>query len=98
MQINFEWDPAKEIKNRTKHKISFELAATIFKDPNALSIYDKKHSNPREDIWITLGISQKGSLLVVVHTYEELNENTVKVRIISSRKATKTEKRQYQGE
>ncbi len=98
MLINFEWDPAKEIKNITKHKISFELAASIFNDPNALSIYDEKHSNTEEDRWITLGISKNGTVLVVVHTYEELEENKVKIRIISSRKATKTEKTQYQGE
>ena len=44
MNYNFEWDPNKAAKNYSKHKVSFELAATIFQDQNALTIYDEEHS------------------------------------------------------
>ena len=53
MQYNFEWDPEKAKTNRKKHKVRFEHAATIFKDPKAISIYDNEHSR-NEDRWITL--------------------------------------------
>ena len=94
MQYNFEWDPKKAATNLDKHKITFELAATVFKDPRALSLYDEGH-NLDEDRWITLGLSEKGSLLKVHHTYRHTDEETVTIRIISSRKATKNETRQY---
>lgn len=70
MQHNFEWDPKKAKTNRTKHKVRFELATTIFKDPRAISIYDDEHSGD-EDRWITLGITSNGHLLVVNQTFEQ---------------------------
>ncbi len=94
MQYNFEWDPKKAKTNRTKHKVSFELSATVFKDPRAISIYDDELSGD-EDRWITLGLASNGSLLVVHHTFKQLDEDNVAIRIISSRKATKNEKKQY---
>lgn len=61
-----------------------------------------KHSryliNRVEERWITLGLSANGGLLVVVHTYDEVNDDIARIRIISARKATKREKLQYQGE
>lgn len=94
MQFNFEWDPDKAKSNRQKHKVSFELAATIFSDPTSLSIYDEEHSES-EDRWITLGISQNGNLLVVIHAFNEIDNETANIRIISARKATKRELKQY---
>jgi uncharacterized DUF497 family protein len=73
MKYNFEWDPKKASQNSKKHKISFELSSSIFNDPQALSIFDREHSTSFEDRWITLGISENGNLLVVVHTYNEIN-------------------------
>lgn len=98
MQYNFEWDIKKANQNRKKHNVSFELATTIFSDPRALSLYDNEHSNSIEDRWITLGISGNEYLLVVVHTYNEINDKVARIRIISARKATKREIVQYQGE
>ncbi len=97
MQYNIEWDPGKAKTNIKKHKISFEKAATIFRDPRAISIYDNEHSD-REDRWITLGLSSNGILLVVHHTFEQLDNSNANVRIISSRKATKIEMKQYNEE
>ena len=48
MRYYFEWDPQKAKINLKKHKVSFERACTVFKDPNALSIYDEEHSE-KED-------------------------------------------------
>lgn len=95
MQYNFEWDSEKAKVNRQKHKVDFEQAATVFQDPQALSIYDSDHSG-NEDRWITMGLASHGVLVVVHHTYEQVNEKTATIRIISSRKATRREKKQYE--
>jgi len=68
--------------------------ATVFRDSKALSIFDPDHSET-EERWITLGISEKGKLLIVIHTFQEESEDAVTIRIISSRKATKQEIRTY---
>ena len=94
MDYNFEWDPNKAQSNRSKHDVSFEEAATIFRDPMAFSLYDREHSEP-EDRWITLGISASGRLLVVCHTFREQGEHSITIRIFSSRKATRREADQY---
>jgi uncharacterized DUF497 family protein len=44
--MKFEWDSPKAVANMKKHKISFELAITVFDDPNALIAPDEKHSTP----------------------------------------------------
>lgn len=91
---NFEWDPEKANSNLKKHAVTFEESATVFKDPNALSLFDPDHSE-NEDRWITLGLSEKARLLVVIHTFLEKTDGTVIIRIISSRKATKQESLTY---
>jgi len=63
----------------------------------ALTLFDDVHSE-LQDRWITMGISGNGNILVVVHTFKDINENNTLIRIISARKATKREIRQYQGE
>lgn len=95
MQYNFEWDPEKAKINRQKHKVNFEQAATAFKDSQALSIYDNAQSE-NEDRWITMGLDSHGVLLVIHHTYKQVNEDIVIIRIISSRKATRHERKQYE--
>ena len=94
MRYKFDWDPAKEAENIRKHKMTFRQAATVFRDPNQLSIYDEEHSEV-EDRWITIGIDSTGVLRVVVHTFEQISEDLCEIRIISVRKATKREARQY---
>jgi uncharacterized DUF497 family protein len=94
LNYRFDWDPAKEAENIRKHKVSFRRAATVFRDPNQLSIYDEEHSEA-EDRWITIGIDGTGILRVVVHTFEDVNESSFEIRIISARKATKRETKQY---
>ncbi len=94
VNYDFEWDPVKAKANRRKHGVGFDQAATVFRDPRALSLFDDVHSK-NEERWVTLGISAGGVLLVVHHMFEEMNENTIRIRIFSSRKATKNEAGQY---
>lgn len=89
--IKFEWDENKNEINKKKHKISFEEAQTVFYDEEALVIDDPEHSE-QEERFIILGLSKKANLLVVCHCYRE--SETV-IRIISARKATRTETKQY---
>lgn len=94
VNYNFEWDTVKARSNRNKHNVDFDEAATVFVDPNAISIFDPDHSE-FEERWITMGISERGRLLIVNHTYLRENEETIKIRVISSRKATKKETQIY---
>jgi len=92
--FNFEWDPVKARENREKHGVDFDESATIFRDPKAISIFDPDHSET-EERWITMGISEKGRLLIVNHTFQEESGMEITVRIFSSRKATKKETKKY---
>lgn len=89
--IRFEWDENKNTINKKKHKISFEEAKTVFYDEDALVIDDPEHSQ-EEERFIILGFSEKANLLVVCHCYRE---SDAVIRIISARKATKSETMQY---
>ncbi len=91
--MRFEWDSRKEETNRNKHGISFEVAQLVFSDPLALSVPDEKHSDG-EERWITLGQAGSRFLVVVVHAYRDTDAEEV-VRIISARKATPKERKQY---
>lgn len=94
VNYNFEWDPKKAQDNRDKHDVAFDEAVTVFRDSKALSVFDPDHS-ATEDRWVTMGISEKGRLLIVIHTFREESENDITIRIISSRKATKQETKKY---
>ena len=89
--ISFIWDEYKATDNLEKHKVSFEEAQTVFSDPNARMIFDTEHSSD-EERFILLGISSGLRLLVVCHSYRE---DKMLIRIISARKATKNEQKQY---
>ena len=91
----FTWDPIKEASNWRKHGVSFELAATVFRDRLARTIWDEEHSET-EKRWVTLGRVRNGNLMVVIHTFNQIGTNSAEVRIISARRATKHERRQYE--
>ena len=95
MHYHFGWDPTKAKKNIRKHHIPFRRAATVFRDPNHLTLYDEEHSD-KEERWITMGIDQTGVLCVVSHTAEELEAEHYHIQIISARKAEPPEVQQYQ--
>ena len=94
MDYDFEWDPNKGRLNRRKHGVTFEQAATVFRDPRAVSVFDDAHSG-KEERWITMGVSAAGGLLVVHHTFEDAHGSTIRIRVFSSRKATRKEADQY---
>ena len=90
--LRFEWDSKKARANATKHGVSFEEASTVFFDENGLFMSDPAHSDS-EDRFVLLGFSQALKLLVVCHCYRESEEI---IRIISARKADRSERRQYE--
>jgi len=89
--IRFEWDERKNRENRRKHKVSFEEAQSVFLDENALRFFDPDHSQD-EDRFLMLGMSFTLRVLVVCHCYRE-DESVI--RIISARKADKSEQSDY---
>jgi uncharacterized DUF497 family protein len=90
MALQFEWDARKAKSNRAKHGISFEEAITVFADSLARIFEDPEHSEgePRE---IIVGRSGRGNLLLV--SFVERND---RVRLISARKATRMERKDYE--
>lgn len=94
-RFKFDWDPQKAATNLAKHGVAFAQAVSVFVDPFAATIADDEHSQD-EQRWVTLGLSKAGRLMVVVHTYEEIDAGSAAVRIISARHATPFEMRDYQ--
>jgi uncharacterized protein len=82
----FEWDDEKAAVNLRKHGVDFEEAKTVFEDPLALTIADDPHSHDE------VGFSLLARVLLVVHT-----ERTERIRIISARQATPSERSQYES-
>ena len=86
--MDYEWDETKAQKNRRDHGIDFADAATVFEDDLALTALDDASVEER---FVTLGMDAMGRLLVVVYTWRGDC-----IRIISARKATKSERRHYE--
>lgn len=87
----FSWDEKKNDKNKSKHGVSFEEAESVFYDENARLIHDSENSSD-EDRFILMGLSASLNILVVVHAYRD--EDKI-IRIISARKAIKSEQKFY---
>jgi len=96
-EFRFVWDPVKADSNWRKHGVSFDLAATVFNDPFMISTPDLGHDG-FEERWVTIGQAGDSKLLLVIHTYVEINESRARIRLISARPATKRERRQYEVE
>lgn len=90
MELEFEWDPEKEVGNIRKHGVSFHEGATVFGDPLSWTFPDPDHSDT-EERFLTIGISSQGRTLVVCHT-----DRGIRTRIISVRQATPRERRDYE--
>jgi uncharacterized DUF497 family protein len=88
--LHFEWDPAKAAENLEKHGVSFEEAATIFRDTLSATGPDPDHS-VGEERFVTFGVSTSERLLVVGHT-----ERGDIIRIITARLATLGERKIYE--
>ena len=87
--VEFEWDSQKAISNLKKHGVDFAEAVAVLEDEMAITIPD---DYPDEERFITIGMDSLGRILVVVYTWRE-----TRIRIISARKATAKEIRQYKG-
>ena len=83
-----EWDRAKASTNLRKHGVRFADAVTALEDENAISIKDDGEDEER---WITIGMDSVARILVVVYTWRG-----GQIRLISARRATRTERRQYE--
>lgn len=92
IDMEFEWDPNKAASNVSKHDVSFVEAATIFGDPLSITVPDPDHSW-EENRYLTVGMSDRGRLLIVAHTEED---GGTRVRIISARQLTRREKKAYE--
>lgn len=88
----FIWNEAKDRANRRKHGVSFEEAATVFKDTHAQDYFDAAHSQD-EDRFLLVGMSSRLRVLLICHCFRR-DESTI--RIISARKANGQETQAYQ--
>jgi len=88
--MEFEWNRDKARTNSSKHGVSFDEAKTVFDDPLYVDFFDPDHSDD-EERYIIVGQSQRGRLLIVSYT-----ERRYKIRLISAREATRTEKDAYE--
>jgi len=97
--VRIEWDEAKSRSNQRKHGVSFDEASQVFGDPLHLSVQDRiENGEPR---WQTFGLVGGFLILVVAHTIseDETDGELVEViRIISARRADRTERRRYEDE
>ncbi len=91
MDLSFTWDPAKAETNVRKHSVDFAEASTVFGDPLAVTIPDPDHSSAGEERQISVGLSARNRLLVVV-----FGETDAEIRLISAREATPRERRTYE--
>jgi len=89
--MEYEWDPAKAKANLRKHRISFVDAALALEDPRALTMADPDASG--EQRFVSLGSDPNGRVLVTVFAPRER-----RTRIISSRKASRSERRTYESQ
>jgi uncharacterized protein len=91
--MRFEWDSSKAALNAKKHKVTFEVAKTVFFDDFAVQFFDEEHSID-EERFLLLGMSSDTRLLLVCHCEREDGDV---IRIISARKATESEAQNYRG-
>ena len=88
----FEWDENKALANIKKHGVSFEEARAVFYDDYAVLFDDPDHSEA-EDRFLIIGMSNEKGVCIVSHCYRSEDE---RIRIISARKATRTERSIYE--
>jgi uncharacterized protein len=86
----FEWDESKSRRNRSVHGVRFEEAVSAFADPLGRIVDDPRHSR-EEPRYALIAQSERGRILVVMFT-----ERGERIRVISARRATPTERRQYE--
>ena len=93
--FQFERDEVKADANARKHGVTFELASTVFHDPRLLTVADLEHSDT-EERWFSVGCASNGAVLSVVYLWSDAAPAATNIRLISARKSTQAESRQYQ--
>ena len=88
--MEFEWDKGKAERNLIKHGVSFDEAKTVFDCSLYVDFYDPDHSES-EERYLAIGESNRGRLLIISYT-----ERSSKIRLISARETTKTERETYE--
>jgi uncharacterized DUF497 family protein len=86
--MRYQWDRNKALTNLNKHGVDFADAVSVFSDELAITIFDDRFEEER---FITIGIDLLSRILVVVYTMRD-----DEIRLISARKATRNERRQYE--
>lgn len=89
--MKFEWDENKNQIKQHKHGISFEEAQTVFEDVQAILFDDPDHSD-QEERFLLIGMSTARGVCIVSHCYRGADDI---IRIISARKAARTERSVY---
>jgi uncharacterized protein len=92
----FEWDPRKAVANAEKHGVTFEVAVTVFADPDALDGPDLAHS-AIEARFLRVGRAVDGQVLMVAYTVRKGDDDAEKIRLISARRASRRERAAYQA-
>ena len=93
--FQFDWDEVKAEANARKHGVTFEMASTVFRDSRLLTVADPEHSET-EERWFSIGCASNGVVLSVVYLWSGADPAATEIRLISARKATQAENRQYQ--
>jgi len=88
--VRFQFDPAKAVSNLKKHRVSFADAEGVFYDP--LAIHQLDSGSEDEERFVAVGMSSAGQILVVVYTFRG-----EEIRLISARRATPHEVKEYEG-
>jgi hypothetical protein len=91
--IKFEWNATKAASNQKKYGVSFEEAKSVFYDEFAIQFFAGENSET-EERFLMLGLSNESRVLIVCHC--ECDAGNI-IRIISARKATKNERKHYEG-
>lgn len=94
--MRIEWDPARAANNLRKHGVSFEIAMLVFADPDAL--FEQERNVAGELRWKILGVADGFVLLMVAQSIEEQRDKVEAIRILSSRRANRKERRRYEKE
>ncbi|MBN8731927.1 MAG: BrnT family toxin [Acidobacteria bacterium] len=90
LHFQFEWNETKASVNLRKHKVSFEIAATVFQDPRLPTVADIVHGEA-EERWFSIGLARNGVLLSIAHLWDASHYPFLKIRLISARRSTASE-------
>jgi uncharacterized DUF497 family protein len=89
----FEWDPKKAAANLRKHGVDFDMARTVFADPDRIEAFSRLAAG--EERFVSIGTAADGNILTIAFTWRIHEDQTKRCRIISARKAHRHERSRY---